>query len=294
MGDSLAKRADPVCDVWKAVLDRTKWVQADEPYEGPWVSQLLRSNTRDRCEVAAQFSAGEASLLTQALPAAREASILAMYQQAIDHADRFIYIENQYLIGSGARWADPRTTVANDLPERIVNKILAKRGQPFHVYVVTPMFPEGNPVGTGGIEIRNYEWRTIRYMVETLNATLGASWSDYLTLMFLADWREVARTDWSSGDRNARLRAHQRYMVYVHSKMMIVDDRFIIFGSEHQVIDNQRVMPICKEVAEPHLAELRRVILIEVGWPLAKDVVRHAHAQRQSTTQGRHALHLVL
>jgi phospholipase D1/2 len=213
------------------VRDRKQWVQQDEPHDGPWAAQVVRSNIAARCAVAPQLSAADARPLTDALPQGSEATVLEMYRQAIDLADRFIYIENQYLIGSGQRWQTPRTTIANDLPERLVNKIIAKKGHPFHVYVVTPLFPEGDPVGTGGVEVRNYEWRTIEYMVRALEAGIGEDWRDYLSLLFLAHWEQVPQSRWSRGDRNARLRAHQRYMVYVHSKMMIVDDRFLILGS---------------------------------------------------------------
>jgi phospholipase D1/2 len=228
-GDQLESSGDLVCEVWKAARNRKDWVQPDEPGEGPWVAQLLRSNTKDRCATAAQFSDSEVRTLREVVPASSEASILEMYRQAIDQADRFIYIENQYLIGSGPLWG--RKNIRNDLPERIVRRILAKKGQPFHVYVVTPMFPEGDPVGSGGVEVRNYEWRTIQYMVSTLSGALGADWGKYLTLLFLADWHSMPQKDWSKGKRRERLKQHQRYMVYVHSKMMIVDDRFLVFGS---------------------------------------------------------------
>jgi phosphatidylserine/phosphatidylglycerophosphate/cardiolipin synthase-like enzyme len=229
-GDELQKSGDPVCEIWNAVRDRSKWVQADEPFEGPWAAQVLRSNTDARCGVAEQFLPLDARPLNEALPASFESSILDMYRQAIDQADRFIYIENQYVIGSGAHW--DRSSIGNDLPERIVKKILSKKGQPFHVYIVIPMLPEGDPVSTGMVEVRNYEWRTLQYMVKQLHDAVGSDWSKYLTPLFLADWHQVAQKEWSTDkDRNGRLRAHQRYMVYVHSKLIIVDDRFILFGS---------------------------------------------------------------
>jgi phospholipase D1/2 len=231
LGDKLKSSADPVCEVWKMLRNGAEWVQASDPYEGSWQAQLLRSNTKARCAVATQFADAEAKPLREVIPSGTEASIQDMYRQAIGQADRFIYIENQYLIGSGKRWADARKSVANDVPERIVEKILSKKGKPFHVYVVTPMFPEGDPVSMGALDVRNYEWRTIRYMAEAVSAAVGQSWTDYLTFLFVADWHAVPQKDWSQGNRNARLKAHQRYMIYVHSKMMIVDDRFVLFGS---------------------------------------------------------------
>ena len=231
LGHKLRKSGDPVCDVWKMVRNAAEWVQASDPHEGPWTAQLLRSNTNARCAVAKQFADPDGTPLKEVVPAGTEASVRAMYEQAIEQADRFIYIENQYLIGSGSQWKEKRKGVGNDIPQKIVEKILSKKGQPFHVYVVTPMFPEGEPTSSGILDVRNYEWRTIRYMVEKVSEKFGQSWKDYLTFLFLADWHAVAQNQWSHGKRNARLKTHQRYMVYVHSKMMIVDDRFVIFGS---------------------------------------------------------------
>jgi len=78
-----------------------------------------------------------------------EQSIQLAYRQNIDRAERFIYIENQYFMRSGRHWNRPSMT--NDIPERLVNRILqrAKAKRPFHVYIVMPMFPGGDPVSSG-------------------------------------------------------------------------------------------------------------------------------------------------
>ena len=227
----LAKKDDPVCAVWMAVRDKTKWVQQYEPHEGPWAAQVLRSNTLDRCAVPEQIQAPASDPLLWRFPGSSEASILNMYRQGIDNAEHFIYIENQYLIGAGTRWNEARGSVANDVPEKIIKRIIAKQGQDFHVYIMTPLFPEGDPVSTGGVELRNYEWRTIEYMLTALQAAVGDKWPRYLSFYFPANWQPIAAGNWKGGKRNQRLEAHQRYMVYVHSKLMIVDDRFMIFGS---------------------------------------------------------------
>lgn len=164
------------------------------------------------------------------VPAA-ENSIELAYRRAIGQAEKFIYLENQYLIGSGLHWQDKGSDHLNDIPERIVAKILerAAAGKPFHVYIVKPMFPEGNPVGSTTLEIRKNEWLTAQYMVKTLAGTLGDNWSDYIAFYFLANWQPQAPVN--QGDRKERVRGNDRYMVYVHSKLMIVDDRYFILGS---------------------------------------------------------------
>ena len=53
-----------------------------------------------------------------------ERSIQDSYLRAIQEAERFIYIENQYFIGSGPRW--DRDSVMNQIPEALVHRIIDK------------------------------------------------------------------------------------------------------------------------------------------------------------------------
>jgi phospholipase D1/2 len=161
-----------------------------------------------------------------------ENSIQLAYQQAIGQAEKFIYIENQYLIGSGQRWQGKKSTITNNIPERIVNKILerANAGKPFHVYIIKPMFPEGKPLDGSTLEIRKNEWMTAQYMVQTLAEKFGDKWTKYLSFYFLANWSSKTQPV-NKGSRENRVRENNRYMVYVHSKFMIVDDRYFILGS---------------------------------------------------------------
>ena len=122
--------------------------------------------------------------------------------------------------------------MANDIPNEIVQRIITQYNQKknFHVYIVLPMFPEGNPISASISEVRSYEWRTIQYMVTSLHRVIGSKWTEYLSFYFLANWTKC--TNWKLwGRREDRVRAHDRYMVYVHSKMMLIDDRHIILGS---------------------------------------------------------------
>jgi len=163
-----------------------------------------------------------------------EQSIRLAYQHNIERAERFIYIENQYFIGSGRHWGN--ASVDNDIPERIVQRILRANHEkkPFHVYIVMPMFPEGDPVSMGNLEVRINEWRTIEYMIGELSRKLGSKilWKKYISFYFLANWQEVELSRRSrQHERPNIVRDHWRYMIYVHSKLMIVDDRHMLFGS---------------------------------------------------------------
>lgn len=77
-------------------------------------------------------------------------SIHAAYIEAIRRARRFIYIENQYFLGSCAAWKEDQDTgCLNLIPIEIALKIASKirKGERFAAYIITPMWPEGEPEG---------------------------------------------------------------------------------------------------------------------------------------------------
>ncbi|KAG0465326.1 hypothetical protein HPP92_019490 [Vanilla planifolia] len=184
-------------------------------------------------------------------------SIQDAYINAIRRAKNFIYIENQYFLGSSFAWkADdikPEEIgalhlVPKELSLKIVSKIEA--GERFTVYVVVPMWPEGVPESASVQAILDWQKRTMEMMytdvVQALQARgIQANPKDYLTFFCLGN-REVL----SSGEYNPeeqpqedtdyyRAQLARRFMIYVHAKMMIVDDEYIIIGSANI---NQRSM----------------------------------------------------
>ncbi|KAJ9703829.1 hypothetical protein PVL29_005203 [Vitis rotundifolia] len=75
-------------------------------------------------------------------------SIQTAYIQAIRSAQHFIYIENQYFLGSSYAWPSYKDAGADnlipmELALKIASKIRAK--ERFAVYIVIPMWPEGDP-----------------------------------------------------------------------------------------------------------------------------------------------------
>ncbi len=214
-----------------------KFIQQWEFRPGIWSAQVYRSIVKDHwgsdTKVTTPAATRTKTEFQWTVSGDYERSIQDAYLQAIRQADRFIYIETQYFIGSGSKWASGRDSVANQIPEAIIARILDRidKGMPFHAYVVMPMYPEGdlhdhvNPIQ------RKFEWSTVWYMIRTLYAKVGAQWTDYLSFYFPAQWHNLPNGPVAKGDRKERLRKNQRYMVYVHSKMMIVDDRYAIIGS---------------------------------------------------------------
>jgi phosphatidylserine/phosphatidylglycerophosphate/cardiolipin synthase-like enzyme len=236
--------------VWKKfndeLFDREKFVQQWECREkGIWSGQLLHSFAQVHMSPPLPNPKWHPKRqeFTWKIPRDFEYSIQTSYVRAIQMAERFIHIENQYFIGSGAYWG--RTTVKNRIPEALVRRILKKKGENFHVYVVLPMVPEGAVVPAvlnATLGVRNLEFQTMAWMIQAI----GRDWNEYLSFYFPArsegvDVRRLpencpqtpkGKDILSPIDQRKYLaKQNQRYMVYVHSKLMIVDDRFVILGS---------------------------------------------------------------
>jgi phospholipase D1/2 len=165
-----------------------------------------------------------------------EKSIQKAYENAINMAKDFVYIETQYFIGSGHTWDPPHKSVENIVPETITKRIVTKikAGEDFHAYIVIPMFPEGPPIGQVAHLQREFEWQTMGAMANGVaNAITAAKsskkWSDYLSFYFLMNWSPG--TMLMDGSRRLRVQQNRRYMIYVHSKLLIVDDKVCILGS---------------------------------------------------------------
>jgi phosphatidylserine/phosphatidylglycerophosphate/cardiolipin synthase-like enzyme len=239
MGDDGSDDIKTVLAMFRRLFDGKHFVQQWEPHSGPWAAQVCRSMFKSHWaeseKTVTPASRGAQREFQWRVAGGYERSIQLAYRQAIDQAEAYIYIETQYLIGSGLHWG--RDTVANTLPERIVQRIHDRilDAAPFHAYVVMPMFPEGDPISLAAVAQRQFEWKTMEYMAKAVWAVANANgkdWRDYLSFCFLANWNTVEPAKRQiTGTREQRVKKNKRYMIYVHSKLMIVDDRYLIFGS---------------------------------------------------------------
>lgn len=168
-------------------------------------------------------------------------SIQLAYIHHIRRAKRFLYIENQYFMGSSHFWINnPRQGCNNIIPVEIAEKIAAKirAKEPFHVYVNIPMWPEGVTSTSSVQEIIHWQYLTVEMMYNRIalalaESDLEKSPFDYLTFYCLGNRtqrkavkeRPVASTD------GERLFDRQRAPIYIHSKHLIVDDEYMIMGS---------------------------------------------------------------
>ncbi|KAH9602147.1 hypothetical protein KSS87_007621 [Heliosperma pusillum] len=176
-------------------------------------------------------------------------SIQDGYINAIRRAKRFIYIENQYFLGSSYSWK-PTDIVPADIealhliPKELSLKIISKieKGERFTVYIVVPMWPEGFPDSGSVQAILDWQRRTMEMMYSDITLALRAkgieaSPKEYLSFFCIGN-REVKKDGEyepaehpEPGSDYSRAQAARRFMIYVHAKLMIVDDEYIIIGS---------------------------------------------------------------
>ncbi|XP_075672021.1 phospholipase D alpha 1-like [Castanea sativa] len=198
------------------------------------------------------------------------------YINAIRRAKNFIYIENQYFIGSSYGWksSDIKVEDINALhliPKELSLKIVSKieANERFVVYIVIPMWPEGIPESSSVQAILDWQRRTIEMMYIDINQALNrkglqANPRKYLNFFCLGN-REARRegefvpTEKPEPDTDySRAQQARRFMIYVHSKMMIVDDEYIIIGSANinqRSMDGARDSEIAMGAYQPrHLA----------------------------------------
>ncbi|XP_021716431.1 phospholipase D alpha 4-like [Chenopodium quinoa] len=182
-----------------------------------------------------------------------EQSIHEAYVEAIRKADKFIYIENQYFIGGCSLWEkDQNSGCRNLIPIEIALKVASKirARERFSVYVVMPMWPEGIPESESVQDILYWTRETMttmyRLIGQAIKETGGqAHPKDYLNFFCLANREKKGEGEFvppfspHHSTSYWKAQTNRRFMVYVHSKIMIVDDIYMLIGSANI---NQRSM----------------------------------------------------
>ncbi|CAL5437253.1 unnamed protein product [Camellia sinensis] len=199
-------------------------------------------------------------------------SIHTAYVKAIRAAQHFIYIENQYFLGSSHNWTNHRDLGANNLIPmeialKIANKIREK--ERFSAYIVIPMWPGGVPTGAPTQRILLWQHNTMQMMYEEIYKALEEVGlekkyepQDYLNFFCLGN--RVARDREDTSDAgNATTKNHsqeltrknRRFMIDVHSKGMIVDDEYMILASANinqRSLESTRDTEIAMGAYQPH------------------------------------------
>ncbi|ONM21861.1 phospholipase D8 [Zea mays] len=214
----------------------------------PWNVQVFRS-IDDASVVGFPSDAAEAAAmgLTSGKDVTVDRSIQIGYVEAVRRAQRFIYIENQYFLGGCASWAADRDAgCLNLVPVEIALKVAAKIrcGERFAVYVVTPMWPEGVPAGEAVQAILLWNRRTVEMMYGIVAKAIDdaglrgqAHPCDYLNFFCLGNREAPLPGEYSppeTPDEDTdywRAQVNRRGPIYVHAKLMIVDDEYVMVGS---------------------------------------------------------------
>lgn len=211
---------------------------------------------------------GPAGLLTNTVFGARQMDgVLESMVHVIRRAEAYIYIETQFFISNCGKSDKSEDAIAtNPLVEELANRIgtFVQNERPFHVYMVLPAHPEGS-LQDGGVAKQHYwilqsikrgKQSLIKRVCERIarkqkNIKPGdkpsdgdvdalvqsGAWRKYLSFMNLRNW---GLTSWfprdaETGERQDNKRPKGSFViteqVYVHSKLMIVDDAIAIIGS---------------------------------------------------------------
>uniref|UniRef100_A0A1B6CGW4 Phospholipase n=1 Tax=Clastoptera arizonana TaxID=38151 RepID=A0A1B6CGW4_9HEMI len=152
-----------------------------------------------------------------------EGSIHAAYVDVISKSQRYVYIENQFFISQAS------TLVKNQVADALFKRILRafREGTTYKVFVVLPLLPGfegevGTPTGTALHAITHWNYASICRGKDSLMGRLI----------------EAGITDPAEYISFHGLRTHSvlngelvTELIYVHSKLLIADDRIIICGS---------------------------------------------------------------
>jgi len=196
-----------------------------------------------------------------------EDSIQQAYIHHINRAKRFIYIENQHFIGSSHSWKIPHLKCTNLIPMEITARIIRAvyANEPFRVYILIPLHPDGDPTSSSVQEILCWQYRTVSMMYRTIAKTIKKTGrneypTDYLTFFCLAKREESVPSaldppPYPKQSVVAKLRQSLRFMIYIHSKLAIFDDEYILIGSANineRSMNGNRDTEVALGAYQPH------------------------------------------
>eukprot|EP00117_Sycon_ciliatum_P006363 scpid29660/ scgid4340/ Phospholipase D1; Choline phosphatase 1; Phosphatidylcholine-hydrolyzing phospholipase D1 len=233
------------------------------PPDTSWINEVQLQD----CEVQIVRSASDWSC---GVP--QESSILRAYCASIQNAEQFIYIENQFFISSQL---DSSPQIFNPIVETLAERIARahESHSMFHCYVILPLLP-GFPgeLDAGGVAKK----AILHYIQSSIYRGPSSLFGRLRALGIMEPLRYVSFCG---------LRAHGKIqqklvteMIYIHSKLMIVDDRVVIMGSANI---NDRSMTGDRDT---ELAAVVRDTHMIPGCMNGKpyDVGRFAHSLRMS------------
>lgn len=175
------------------------------------------------CEVQILRSAATWSLGTQHT----ECSIQNAYIQMIEKSDHFVYIENQFFISSTEALGVP---IVNKIGDALVERIKRayQNDEDWRAVIIIPLMPGfQNTVaeveGTSVRLIMQCQYRSICRGESSIFGRLRAAGidpEDYIQFFSLRQWGKIGPNQ-----------DHVTEQLYIHAKIIIVDDRVALIGS---------------------------------------------------------------
>lgn len=193
--------------------------------------------------------------------AVHQDNILTAMANCIRSADNYVYIETQFFISNFGKWRSYAGTdvdsskigneddgiknvIVDALAARIRDHIVA--GTPFHVYLVIPTHPEGLLSDEAVLKQHRAALLTIKHgsnsLINQIRRALDAKkrkpedWIQYLTVLNMRNYGATVQYARDPVTRNEDFNCEiGRFVVteqiYIHSKLLIVDDAVAIIGS---------------------------------------------------------------
>ncbi|KAK9372898.1 uncharacterized protein V1513DRAFT_203111 [Lipomyces chichibuensis] len=156
-----------------------------------------------------------------------EHSILNAYLKAIEQSDHFVYIENQFFISSTTV---DGTVIENQIGDALVERIMRahKHDENWRAVIIIPLMPgfEAEVDQQDGTSVRlimQCQFRTISRGPNSIFGRLeraGINPEDYVQFFALRKWGFVGPS-----------RQLVTEQLYIHAKILVVDDRVAIIGS---------------------------------------------------------------
>jgi len=207
---------------WNYIMDKTH----RKPFLRPFTSQEDKEiEFKRRREASATYQNLNCQVLRSictwsAGTAVPERSIYKAYLAAINGAQHYIYIENQYFISSIDTTA-PKNRILKALYNRLHKAI--QGNETFKVIVLLPAYPSGILNDAATVYLIKYHFKAIsregNSILEKLASDFpGVDLSEYISFHCLRNWGELG---------GQTVTTH----IYIHTKICIVDDRIAIVGS---------------------------------------------------------------
>lgn len=205
------------------------------------------------------------------------------YVNAILHAEKFIYIENQFFLSSSELWSSSKCygMCNNRILSSIIEKVkeYIQKDLLFCVIITLPLWTEGDPnaklnqiIRFGTLQTLNALKNNIQNFLKDNKNSNKYSVDDYLVINSLISYNSnnLHSTPETSANnytiRQKSILTSKWYPTYCHSKILIVDDNFAIIGSAN--INDRSLLYKDLEVAigihsSKKVKELRKTLFFE-------------------------------